>query len=75
MGLRVDKIPNPCYNNNVKKGKVKIMSRHEYTKGNYVYSGNKEYGSPVREVRVVSQKEADYWDRLEKEIKRQERYK
>lgn len=75
MGLGVDKIPNPCYNNNVKKGKVKIMSRYEYTKGNYVYSGNKEYGSPVREVRVVSQKEADYWDRLEKEIKRQERYK
>ncbi len=75
MGLGVDKIPNPRYNNNVKKGKVKIMSRYEYTKGNYVYSGNKEYGSPVREIRVVSQKEADYWDRLEKEIKRQERYK
>ena len=46
---------------------------YEYTRGDYVYSGNKECGSPVREVRTVSQQEADYWDRIEREIRRQNR--
>ena len=39
---------------------------YEYTREKYIYYGNKECGSPVREVRTVSQKEADYWDRLDK---------
>ena len=46
---------------------------YEYTKGNYVYRGTRECGSPIREVRTTTQKEADYWDRLEKEIRRQNR--
>lgn len=29
---------------------------YEYTRGNYVYRGTQEYGSPVREVRTVTQK-------------------
>ena len=48
---------------------------YEYARNNYVYRGNKECGSPVREVRTVSQKEADYWDRLDRQIRKQERYK
>lgn len=47
---------------------------YEYAKGNFVYRGNQECGSPIREIRTVSQKEADYWDKLEREIKRQERF-
>lgn len=43
---------------------------YEYTRGNYVYRGNKECGSPVREIKTISQKEADYWDRIEREIRR-----
>jgi hypothetical protein len=43
---------------------------YEYTKGNYIYRGNKECGSPVREIKTISQKEADYWDRIEREIRR-----
>ena len=43
---------------------------YEYTRGNYVYSGNRECGSPVREIKTISQKEADYWDRIEREIRR-----
>lgn len=43
---------------------------YEYTKGNYVYRGNKECGTPLREIKTVSQQEADYWDRIEKEIRR-----
>jgi hypothetical protein len=43
---------------------------YEYTKGNYIYRGNKEYGSPVREIKTISQKEADYWDRIEREIRK-----
>lgn len=46
---------------------------YEYTKGNYVYYGNKECGNPVREIKTVSQKEADYWDRIEKQIRQQNR--
>ena len=46
---------------------------YEYNRGNYVYYGNKECGSPTREIRTMSQKEADDWDRLEREIRRQER--
>ena len=43
---------------------------YEYTRGNYVYRGNKECGSPIREIKTISQKEADYWDRIEREIRR-----
>lgn len=43
---------------------------YEYTRGNYVYRGNRECGSPVREIKTISQKEADYWDRIEREIRR-----
>lgn len=46
---------------------------YEYTKGNYVYYGNREYGTPIREIKTISQKEANYWDRIEKQIRRQER--
>ncbi len=41
---------------------------NEYAKGNYVFRGNKECGSPIREIKSVSQEEADYWDRIEKQI-------
>ena len=44
---------------------------NEYVKGNYVFRGNKECGSPVRQIRSVSQEEADYWDRIEKQIRTQ----
>ena len=43
---------------------------YEYTRGNYIYRGNKECGSPVREIKTISQQEADYWDRIEREIRR-----
>ena len=43
---------------------------YDYTNGNYVYRGNKECGTPLREVRTVSLQEADYWDRIEREIRR-----
>ena len=43
---------------------------YEYTRGNYVYRGNRECGSPVREIKTISQQEADYWDRIEREIRR-----
>lgn len=44
---------------------------YEYTRNNYVYYGNKECGTPTREIKSISQKEADYWDRLERKIKSQ----
>ena len=44
---------------------------NEYAMGNYVFRGNKECGSPIREIKSVSQEEADYWDRLEKQIRAQ----
>lgn len=47
---------------------------YEYNRGNFIYRGNQECGSPIREIRTVSQKEADYWDKLEREIKKQERF-
>ena len=43
---------------------------YEYTKGNYVYNGNRQCGSPIREVKTISDQEAKYWDKLEKEIRR-----
>ena len=46
---------------------------NEYLKGNYIYLGNNECGSPIREVKPISQKQADYWDRLEREIRQQEK--
>jgi hypothetical protein len=48
---------------------------YEYLKGNYVHYGNRECGSPVREIKTVSEKEARYWDRIEREIRRRERNK
>ena len=42
---------------------------YEYNLGNYIYSGNRECGSPVREVKTISDKEAKYWDNIEKQIK------
>lgn len=42
---------------------------YEYIKGNYIYYGNSECGSPVREVKAVSDKYAKFWDRLEKQIR------
>jgi hypothetical protein len=46
---------------------------NEYARGNYVYRGTQGCGSPVREIKTVSQKEADYWDRLEREARRNRR--
>lgn len=43
---------------------------YEYTKGNYVYNGNRQCGSLIREVKTISDQEAKYWDKLEKEIRR-----
>lgn len=54
----------------IDKGKGKVLKMYEYTRGNYVYRGNRECGSPVREIKTISQKEADYWDRIEREIRR-----
>ena len=45
---------------------------YEYCRGNYIYRGNNYCGTPIREVKTVSDKEARYWDNLEKQIKRQE---
>lgn len=42
---------------------------YEYVKGNYIYQGDKTYGSPVREIKTISEKEAKYWDKLEKQIR------
>ena len=58
---------------NTDKGKGKVLKMYEYTKGNYVYRGNKECGTPLREVRTVNQQEADYWDRIERRIRQQNR--
>lgn len=46
---------------------------YEYTKGNWIYYGDQHCGSPRREVKPISEQEAKYWDRLEKEIRRVER--
>ena len=46
---------------------------YEYVRGNYIYSGNRECGSPVREVKTVSDKEAKYWDNIEKQIRQQQK--
>ena len=43
---------------------------YEYAKGNYIYRGTKECGTPLREIKTISQKEANYWDRVEREIRR-----
>ena len=42
---------------------------YEYVKGNYVYRGTQSCGSPVREIKTISEKEARYWDKLEKQIR------
>lgn len=46
---------------------------YEYVRGNYVYYGDKYCGSPRREIKTVSEKEAKHWDNLEKQIRQQER--
>lgn len=48
---------------------------YEYSKGNYVYYGNKECGSPIREIKSVSEKEYNFWNNLDRKIKMQERNK
>ena len=42
---------------------------YEYVKGNYIYRGDKTCGSPVKEVKTISEKEARYWDKLEKQTR------
>ena len=42
---------------------------YNYIKGNYVYCGNKECGSPIKEIKTISEKEAKYWDDIEKQIR------
>lgn len=43
-----------------------------YTKGNYIYYGDKTQGSPIKEIRTTSEQQARYWDNIEKQIKRQQ---
>ena len=46
--------------------------RNECVKGKYVCREyNKGCYSPVREIKTISQAEADYWDRIEKQIRMQ----
>ena len=42
---------------------------YEYVKGNYIYRGTETYGSPVREIKTISDKEARYWDKIESQIR------
>ena len=42
---------------------------YEYIKGNYVYNGNNYCGTPIREIKTISDKEARHWDNLEKQIR------
>ena len=42
---------------------------YEYIRGNFIYKGNRECGSPVREVKCVSDREAKYWDKIDKQIR------
>ena len=46
-----------------------------YTKGDYIYKGDKFCGSPVKEIRTITDQEAKYWDNIEKQIKRQQNNK
>ncbi len=43
---------------------------YDYIRGNYVYNGNNYCGTPLREIKTISEKEARYWDKLEKEIRK-----
>ena len=52
---------------------MEVLKMYEYVRGNYVYSGNRECGSPIREVKTVSEKEAKYWDNVEKQIRQQQK--
>lgn len=45
---------------------------YEFSKGNYIYYGTRQAASPVREIKTISDKEAKYWDNIEKQIKRQQ---
>lgn len=42
---------------------------YEYTRGNYIYCGDRYCGSPRKEVKTISEKEAKYWDKIEKQIR------
>ena len=42
---------------------------YEYTRENYVYNGNNYCGTPIREIKTITDKEARYWDNLEKQIR------
>ena len=44
---------------------------YEYIKGDYIYYGSTECGSPIREIRTCTDKEAKFWDNLDKQIRRQ----
>lgn len=46
---------------------------YEYNQGNYIYRGNRECGTPIREVKSISDKEAKYWDNIEKQIRNQQK--
>ena len=52
-----------------------VKQMYEYIRGSYIYRGGQGYGSPVREIKTISEKEAKYWDRIEKQIREQERGK
>jgi len=45
---------------------------YEYIRGNYIYVGDRQCGSPVREIKTISDKEAKYWESIEKQIRRQQ---
>ena len=62
---------NPNTTKNTKTGGNEKM--YEYVRGNYIYSGNRESGSPIREVKTISEKEAKYWDNIEKQIRQQQK--
>ena len=47
------------------------LKMYEYIKGDCIYYGNKECGSPIREIRTCTDKEAKFWDNLDKQIRRQ----
>ena len=43
----------------------------EFSGRNYVFSGTKYSFSPVREIITCTDKEAKFWDNLDKQIRRQ----
>ena len=43
---------------------------YEYNKGNYIYYGDKKCGTPIKEIKTINENEAKYWDKIEKDIRR-----